>query len=152
MSFENLSVNTKHNPSAIESKQPLFSWVINVEEYNKSQSAFHILVASSKEKLNDSDADIWNSDKVASNKSTFVKYQGKDLEALQTYFWKVKIWDEKGSSSNWSDVQEFTMGLMNSKNWANSKWITLNKDTRTSPYQYRDYKTGRMRNQPAKKV
>ena len=145
MSFEKLSVNTKHNPSAIESKQPLFSWVVNVEEYNKLQSAYHILVASSKGKLNDNDADIWNSDKVASNKSTFVKYQGKDLEALQTYFWKVKIWDEKGASSNWSDVQEFTMGLMNSKNWANSKWITLNKDTRTSEHRFRGYKRGNMK-------
>ena len=50
LSFEKLSVNTKHNPSAIESKQPLFSWAVNAEEYNKSQSAFHVLVASSREK------------------------------------------------------------------------------------------------------
>ncbi|WP_438977547.1 hypothetical protein, partial [Polaribacter sp.] len=85
--------------------------------------------------LNENDADIWNSDKVKSGKSTFVKYQGKPLKALQNYFWKVKIWDEKGAASNWSAVQEFEMGLMDNKNWGDSKWITLKNDTRTSPYQ-----------------
>jgi alpha-L-rhamnosidase len=152
MSFEKLLVNTKQNPTAIENKQPNFSWIINVEGYNKSQSAYQILVASTENKLNENDADIWNSDKTESNKSAFVKYQGAALKAMQTYFWKVKIWDEKGNSSSWSDVQEFQMGLMNKENWGDSKWITLNKDTRTSPYQFRDYKTGRTGNQPAKKV
>lgn len=152
MLFEKLLVNTKQNPLTIESKQPLFSWIVDAQGYNKSQSAYHILVASSKEKLNENDADIWNSDKVKSDTSTFVKYNGKQLEALQTYFWKVKIWDEKGSSSKWSKVQKFEMGLMRKENWGASKWITLNKDTRTSPYQFRDYKTGRMKNQPAKRV
>lgn len=150
--FDKLLVNTQQNPSTIESKQPLFSWTVVAEGYNKSQSAYHILVATSKEKLNENDADVWNSDKVKSDKSTFVKYQGKPLKALQHYFWKVKIWDEKGAASNWSAVQEFEMGLMDNKNWGDSKWITLNKDTRTSAYQFRDYKTGRMKNQPAKKV
>jgi len=152
LSFDKLLVNTKQNPSTIESKQPLFSWVVDAEGFNKSQSSYHILVASSKEKLNENEADIWNSKKVESNKSAFVKYQGQDLKAMKIYFWKVKIWDEKGVASNWSAVQKFEMGLIYKKNWGDSKWITLNKDTRTSPYQFRDYKTGRMRNQPAKKV
>ncbi len=152
IAFDKLLVNTKQNPSTIESKQPLFSWIVKAEGFNKSQSAYHILVASSEENLNESDADIWNSNKVKSNQSSFVKYQGKQLEALQTYFWKVKILDEKGDASSWSEVQNFQMGLMKKENWGASKWITLNKDTRTSPYQFRDYKTGRMRNQPAKKV
>ena len=145
ISFEKLVLNLKENPTDVENKQPHFSWVINSEDFNKSQSAYHILVASSKGKLNDNDADIWNSDKVASTKSTFVKYQGKALEAMQRYFWKVKIWDDKGLSSKWSDVQEFTMGLMHSKNWANSKWITLHNDTRTSEHRFRGYKRGNMK-------
>jgi len=152
ISFEKLLVNTKQNPKTIESKQPLFSWIVNAKGFYKSQSAYQILVASSTEKLNETHADIWNSDKVKSDKSAFVKYQGKQLEAMQKYFWKVKIWDENGKATQWSEIQEFEMGLISKKNWGASKWITLNKDTRTSPYQFRDYKTGRMKNQPAKKV
>ncbi|WP_203257160.1 alpha-L-rhamnosidase [Hyunsoonleella ulvae] len=144
MSFENLLVNSKENPSTIENENPLFSWVLTTKGEHKSQSAYHLLVASSKDKLNEDDSDIWDSGKVNSETSAFIKYQGEALKALQTYFWKVKIWDENGDSSNWSDPQEFKMGLMTLENWGNSKWITLNNDTRTSEYRFRDYKTGRM--------
>ena len=145
ITFEKLTVNSKENPLTLESNQPLFSWVVNVEGFNKSQSAFHVLVASSEEKLNEENADLWNSDKVKSDKSAYVKYQGKELKALQTYFWKVKIWDENGDTSKWSDAQIFEMGLMSNENWGGSKWITLNTDTRTSPHRFRDYKTGNMK-------
>ncbi|TBN02934.1 hypothetical protein EYD45_10280 [Hyunsoonleella flava] len=144
VSFERLTVNSKENPVTIESEKPLFSWIADAEGFNKSQSAYHILVASSEDQLNENDADIWNSGEVKSDKSTFVKFQGEVLEALKTYFWKVKIWDEEGTVSRWSDTQTFQMGLMTNENWGDSKWITLNKDTRTSPYRFRDYKTGRM--------
>ncbi|NRD23055.1 family 78 glycoside hydrolase catalytic domain [Winogradskyella litoriviva] len=141
--FKKLLVNSKENPSTIEGK-PLFSWFVDAKGYNKSQTAYHILIASSEEKLNENEADVWNSEKVKSDKSTFVKYKGKAIKALKTYFWKVKIWDETEAVSNWSEVQTFQTGLIDSKNWGASKWITLNKDTRTSEHRFRDYKTGRM--------
>ena len=87
------------------------SWIIKADGFNKSQSAYQLLVATSSNKLNENDADIWNSDKVESNKSAFVKFQGKPLKALRTYYWKVKIWDESNQESNWSDVKEFKKGI-----------------------------------------
>lgn len=145
MAFEKLTINSKENPSAIEDKQPLFSWIVKVQGINKSQSAYHVLVASSAEKLNENDANVWNSGKVKSDKSAFVKYDGEALKAMQTYYWKVKIWDEVGEASSWSAVQKFQMGLINEANWENSKWITLNKDTRTSEHRFREYSTGGMK-------
>ncbi|WP_396600643.1 alpha-L-rhamnosidase [Algibacter sp. R77976] len=145
INFEKLTINSKVKASTIESEMPLFSWIVSAEGLNKSQSAYHILVSSSEDKLNEDNADLWNSGKVTSDKSAYVKYKGNPLKAMQTYFWKVKIWDEKGESSKWSDVQAFQMGLKSNKNWGDSKWITLRKDTRISPYQFRDYKTGRMK-------
>lgn len=146
LTFDSLLLNAKVNPTTIESEHPLFSWVVTIEGFNKSQSAYHVLVASSEDKLNEQDADLWNSGKISSDKSAFVKYQGKSLNPLQTYVWKVKIWDEKEDSSDWSKIQEFQMGLMNEDNWGKARWITLNKDTRTSQYKYRDYRTGGMKN------
>ncbi|MFK8059102.1 MAG: family 78 glycoside hydrolase catalytic domain, partial [Polaribacter sp.] len=145
MSFDKLLVNAKENPITIENNQFDFSWIVNADGFNKSQSAYHILVASSEEKLNETDADLWNSKKVASNKSTFVKYKGKAIKAMQKYFWKVKIWDESNAASSWSKPQEFETAIINKKNWGTSKWITLNNDTRTSKHRFRDYKTGRMK-------
>ncbi|WP_430427138.1 alpha-L-rhamnosidase [Maribacter litoralis] len=142
--FTKLTCNYKENPTAIEDQHPLFSWQLDSEEFNKSQSAFHILVASSKEKLNEEDADKWNSGKILKSTSSFVKYNGEPLEALHTYYWKVHIWDEDENLSKWSSIQQFNMGLIDMKNWGSSAWITLNEDKRTSPHQYRDYKTGKM--------
>ena len=124
LTFEKLLVNAKENPSAIERKQPLFSWLVNAEGYNKSQSSYHILIASSEDKLSESAADIWNSEKVDSDQSTFVKYKGEPLEAMTTYFWKVRIWDEANAESSWSKIQKFKMGLMHESNWSDSKWIS----------------------------
>ena len=145
LTFKRLTVNFKEIPLTIESEKPLFSWIVDAAGYNKSQSAYHILVASSKEKLIEHEADIWNSNKVNSNKSAFVKYEGKPLEAMKTYYWKVKIWDEKSTFSNWSKIQKFQMGLISDSNWGNSKWITLNNDTRTSEHRFREYQTGKMK-------
>lgn len=145
ISFEKLMIDSKENPSTIESDQPLFSWIVRVPGYNKSQSSFQILVASSEDKLNENDADLWNSGKVESDESAFVKYKGKPLKALQLYFWKVRISDNQGINSNWSKTQKFKMGMIDAANWGASKWITLTKDTRTSPHRFRAYKTGRMK-------
>ena len=144
LEFETLTCNSKENPQAIEDKKTLFSWIVNAKGFSKSQTAYHVLVASSLEKLNEKDADVWASGKIKSDKSTFVKYNGDLLEPLKSYYWKVKIWDEKGEMSPWSSIQNFQMGLMNESNWGASKWITLNKDTRTSEHRFRDYKTGKM--------
>ncbi|MFD0835658.1 alpha-L-rhamnosidase [Mariniflexile aquimaris] len=142
--FESLRCNSKINPMAIEDEQPLFSWIVKAQGFNKSQSAYHIIVASSLEKLNENDADVWNSGKVSSNNSVYIKYQGKKLNPTSTYYWSVKIWDELNKPSNWSDAQTFQMGLMDEANWGDSKWITLNKDTRTSEHRFREYITGSM--------
>ncbi|TKD63471.1 hypothetical protein FBT53_08435 [Flavobacterium sp. ASW18X] len=144
LSFVKVTTDHKRNPMAIENKKPQFSWVVNADGFNRSQTAYHILVATAEELLNETDADSWNSKKVQSASSTFVDYEGSTLQPTQTYYWKVKIWDENDTPSDWSEVQQFTMGLMDESQWGNAKWITLNKDTRTSQYRFRDYKTGKM--------
>jgi alpha-L-rhamnosidase len=145
LDFTKLTVDLKVNPKAIENQKPKFSWQVNAQGLNKSQSAYHILVASSIEKLNEKEADLWNSEKTTTNRSVFIPYEGATLHPIQTYFWKAKIWDEKGNASKWSDVNRFSMGLMGQEQWKNTQWITLQKDTRESPYRFRDYKTGKMK-------
>ncbi len=86
LTFGSLACDSKHNPTAIENVNPLFSWIVKAEGFNKSQSAYHVLVASSKEKLNENDADVWNSGKVESDKSAFVKYSGKVITSDANLF------------------------------------------------------------------
>ena len=143
--FEKLTVNSKENPSIIEDNQPLFSWIVSASGFNRSQTAYQILVASALDKLNENNADVWNSKKTISDASTFVKFQGNALQAMKTYYWKVKIWDEKEKESSWSDPQSFKMGLMDEAHWGKAKWIGLKNDTRKSEHRFREYQIGSMK-------
>lgn len=144
LSFESLTCNSKNNPIAIESPQPFLSWIVKADGYNRRQTAFQVLIASKPDLLTEKDADMWNSGYVKSVQSTNVKYHGLKLLPVHKYYWKVKIWDENGNASNWSQVNTFEMGLINASNWKDAKWISLEKDMRTSKYRFREYKTGKM--------
>ncbi|RZL44160.1 MAG: alpha-rhamnosidase, partial [Pedobacter sp.] len=80
------------NPMGIDVVKPRFAWHIIAEERNVKQTAYQILVASSLEKLNASEGDIWDSGKVNSEESIHVKYNGKELTSRLRCFWKVKVW------------------------------------------------------------
>jgi alpha-L-rhamnosidase len=144
LEFQSLTCNYQSNPIAIDSEKPLLSWIINAKGFNREQTAYEVLVASQPDLLSENRADFWDSGKVLSAQSAHVKYKGEKLIPTQKYWWKVKIWDEKGKASEWSPVNTFETGLMNESDWSNAKWICLSEDTRTSEYRFREYKTGRM--------
>lgn len=88
--------------------KPEFSWV--APRKAKTQTAYQILVASSKENLEKNVADIWDSNKIAGSKSTEIELGGDKLAANTSFFWKVRIWNDKQEPSEYSDIQSFTTG------------------------------------------
>lgn len=109
------------NPEGIDVSSPRLSWEIQSEEKGVLQTGYHILVASSKEKLNRDEGDLWDSGKVNSNKSTYVPYMGKTLNSREECYWKVKVYTNKGES-NWSKSSKWTMGLLKKTDWS-AVWI-----------------------------
>jgi alpha-L-rhamnosidase len=93
----------------IDSK-PEFSWIVPDEA--GTQTAYQILVSSSKIVIEYDEGDFWNSRKSISSKSSEVEYKGRDLSNNSTYFWKIRIWNEKGKPSSWSEVQSFKTGVL----------------------------------------
>ncbi len=144
LQFETLKCDNMVTPISVESTNPTLSWVVSADGYNRSQLAYQILVASSEELLSERKADMWNSRKVVSSQSTFVEYGGKALQPTKEYYWMVKIWDEKGEESEWSQPTNFEMGLMDASRWSDSKWISLDRDSRLSEHRYREYLTSGM--------
>jgi alpha-L-rhamnosidase len=125
--FADLTVtglNCEHlkNPLGIAATSPRLSWYSESGERGEMQTAYQILVASSKEKLDSDDADLWDSGKVDSDQSLFVKYAGKPLESYQQAYWKVRVWDKSGKPSSWSDTATWSMGLLKLTDW-HAKWI-----------------------------
>ena len=79
------------SPEGIDVRQPRLSWRIESDEQNVIQTAYHILVASSPELLEQEKGDIWDSGKIESDASQWITYQGKTLKRNASYYWKVKI-------------------------------------------------------------
>jgi alpha-L-rhamnosidase len=121
----NLRTEMLTNPEGIDAAHPLLSWVIGSSDRNVVQSAYQIIVASSPEKLNADEGDLWNSGKVGSDQSAKVAYNGIALNSRTHCYWKVKVWTNKGDSK-WSQSSRWSMGLLNKVDWK-GKWIGLDK-------------------------
>lgn len=125
VSVTNLKCELLTNPLGIDVKEPRLSWEIQSNLRNVEQSAYRIMVASSREKLVKGEADIWESITINSSQSIHVGYSGKRLLSRTQYFWKVKAITNKGESS-WSDIAYWSTGILAKSEWQ-AKWIGYDK-------------------------
>lgn len=124
INVQNLRCEMLVNPLGIDIKQPRFSWQIISDQRNVQQTAYQILVASTKEQLNKNEGDIWNSGRQNSSQSIHVKYSGIPLRSGKKYFWKVNVFTNKGEAT--TEPAYFSMGLLNAGDWK-AKWIGYDK-------------------------
>jgi alpha-L-rhamnosidase len=109
------------NP-VIDVAVPALSWKLTDTRSGAAQTAYRILVASSPEQLASEQGDLWDSGRVESDQSLDVAYAGKPLNSRQQAFWKVKVWDQDGQESPWSEPASWRMALLDAKEWQAS-WI-----------------------------
>lgn len=130
VSVKNLLCENLTNPIGLDSKSPRFSWQLISDKRNVIQNAFEIKVISGK-------TTVWNSNKQLSDQSVHILYTGSPLETGKKYNWQVRVWDNEGKVSLWSDVATFQMGLLNSSSWM-AKWIEagFTEDSVNRPAQY----------------
>lgn len=117
----------KNNPQGIETATPSLSWKLVSAQRNVLQSAYQVLVSDNLSLLNKGIGNLWDSGKVSSARSVQVNYKGKALLAGKTYYWKLKVWDNKGNISAWSTAANWQMGLLTPADWSKAKWIGYEK-------------------------
>jgi alpha-L-rhamnosidase len=116
----------RSNPVGVDVLQPRLGWILAREDKGmrgQKQTAYRILVSTSREGLEHDSGDLWDSGKVDSSAMSFIAYQGRKLGDCQQAYWKVCVWDERGSLSPWSETAKWTMGLLDETSWK-GKWIT----------------------------
>lgn len=112
------------DPLGIDIAKPELSWYCTSAKGNEKQMSYRILVASSIEKLNSDEGDLWDSKQVFSSQSIGINYNGLILHSGVQCFWKVKVWDANGDESGWSEPAKWSMGLLNKSDWK-GYWIGL---------------------------
>lgn len=114
------------NPAGTE-KVPAFSWNILSGERGTGQTAFQIILDADPGRLNSEEKCLWNTGKVYSAESAWIKYSGPDLKPAQKYFWRVRVWDNNDKSTEWSSKEFFITGLFDKDDWAKAKWMVYEK-------------------------
>jgi alpha-L-rhamnosidase len=122
-----LLCNNTENPAVIQSTVPNFSWQLKSESRNQSQSAYHILVSDNLDDIQNFSSSIWNSGKVDSDQSILVGYAGEALKSARKYYWRVKVWNQDGNESVWSESGTFQTGLFSAEDWKQAAWIGYEK-------------------------
>jgi alpha-L-rhamnosidase len=113
------------DPTGLDVRQPRFSWKLataNPQVFGQAQTAYRILVSSTKRDLDKNKGNIWDTGWISSDNMQLVDYKGKELESDRSYFWKVAVKDEKGNPSAFSKSASFTTGLFDDAEWT-AKWI-----------------------------
>ncbi len=111
------------NPLAIDTRAPRMSWVLLAPGLRGvTQSAYQIEVASTAANLAADKADLWNSGKVTSDRQNQIVFAARPLTSREQVFWKVRIWDQSGRRSAWSEPATWGMGLLDRGEWS-AQWI-----------------------------
>ena len=96
------------DPLGVDVAQPRLSWQLSSDEQGQRQTAWQVLVASTREALAADRGDLWDSGRVNDDRTLVLPYGGSALVSSQQVFWKVRAWDRDGSPSAWSEPSTFT--------------------------------------------
>ncbi|WP_462253405.1 family 78 glycoside hydrolase catalytic domain [Ferruginibacter sp.] len=126
----NLLTENETNPVSIDAASPRFSWQLTSSKKNVLQTAYECKVMDGKNV-------VWKTGKIASQQSVMIPYAGTALQSGKQYTWQVKVWDNYGAASAWSNAAVFNMGLLSAGDWK-AKWIEADfaEDSVNRPAQY----------------
>ena len=113
-------------PEGVDMPMPRLSWQLKADnQSNVLQKAYRIIVASSPQLLQANKGNVWDSGKTKSDVSLWIPFAGTELKSSNTYYWKVKVWTNKGETE-WSEPTHWSMGLLNEIEWK-AQWIGLDR-------------------------
>ena len=109
-----LTVERVTEPIGVDAARPRLGW--QLPEGMSRQTAYEI------------DADGWSSGKVMSSDSVDVPWGGDRLATSARVGWRVRVWNERGEVSPWSERLTLVMGVTSAADWK-AQWIGANSAT-----------------------
>ena len=117
VTVKNLRIENRTDPIGIDIPNPRFSWRLVSDQRNLMQTAYEIRMGVKSDHIV-----LWSSGKVKSSQSVYIPYTGGVLHSASSYYWQVKVWDNYGKVTDWSDKAYWQMGLLQPADWK-AKWI-----------------------------
>jgi len=143
LQVSSLTTDYKTNPLGIDNPLPKLSWIIQSDQSNTMQASYEIRAALDPADLAKGKKQIWSSGKVLSSQSVHIKYDGQVPLSFQRIYWQVRIEDNHGKKSKWSDPAYWEMGIVDEAAWE-ADWITPTweediKKSNPSPYLRKEF-------------
>jgi alpha-L-rhamnosidase len=110
------------NEAIIAKSSPRFSWELVSSLNDQKQSAWQLIVSDDFDKIEAGKGNVWNSGKVKGGETFGIKWKNVKLNSFTKYYWKVRVFDQDGKVSEWSETADFITGAFNNKDWKAS-WI-----------------------------
>jgi alpha-L-rhamnosidase len=120
MQVISLRTNTQLDPLGIDSTCPEFSWKIGEVPAGWRQSGYALQVALDE----DFERMVWDSGRIGGDRPYGVVYGGLPLQSCQRYVWRVRVWDEAGLASAWSELATFETAYLDTEQ-LQANWIGL---------------------------
>lgn len=110
--------NRTDQPLGVDDTTPTFSWQLSGSGTTATQTAYQVRVSDG------GDQPLWDSGQVVGTTQQ-AAYAGPALTSRQDLSWQVRVWDGAGDASAWSESATFEMGLLESSDWGDAKWIQM---------------------------
>lgn len=115
----------RKDPLGLQERNPRLSWKLtatNPKARAQRQTAYRIVVATTRKRLESGRADLWDTGKVGSDRCNQIPYQGTAPSPGVVCWWRVRAWDEANKASGWSEPSRWSMGPLSQEDWE-AKWI-----------------------------
>ncbi len=132
------------DPVGIDAAAPRLGWRMASARRGAAQTAYRVQTAADPAALRAGKKLLWDSGKVASDQSVDVVYGGPAPVSSRRYYWRVKLWDEAGRETGWSEPAFWEMGLLSPGDWK-AEWITYGWDEPTDASQPQPMLRGALR-------
>lgn len=113
LQIQKITVDYLETPVGV-SRNPQFAWVIVSDKKEVLQTGYQLQIGKEK----DFEHPVYDSRRVDCSKSAQVTAEGFSLESLTKYSVRVKVWDNQGGESPWSEPAVFISGLIS----ASDEW------------------------------
>ena len=119
---QNLTAHALTQPLGLGEPAPVLRWKLPSETLIRKTTAYQIQAASEEAALLAGRADLWDSGWIEAAQIQRARYEGQGLASRATVVWRVRVREDAGSESEWSEPARFELGLLQREDWK-GEWI-----------------------------